>query len=132
MANFVDRVWRGIGVRWFDGRSAAGGRGHLWDLLFGITYAGEILAFDTQGVPQAVFVDGQSSVETGIDGVNGMAFSNLDMNLWHVSGNRGNDAGHGIEVPVDVSLLTCPVGRVSTLGSRTRAQRLDRDRSEES
>ena len=74
------------------------------DLLFGISRTGRLYAFNTQGELQPVFVDGRTSIQTGATGsVTGLAFSNLDKNLWHVSGNRRDDAGHGIAVPVDNS-----------------------------
>ena len=76
------------------------------DLLFGISRTGRLYAFDTQGELQPIFVNGQTSIQTGATGnVTGLAFSNLDKNLWHVSGNRRDDAGHGIAVPVDNSRL---------------------------
>lgn len=76
------------------------------DLLFGISRSGRLYAFDTLGQLQPIFVDGQTSVQTGAVGeVTGMAFSNLDRNLWHVTNNRANDPGHGITVPVDGSRL---------------------------
>jgi hypothetical protein len=81
------------------------------DILFGITTDGNILAFDTQGVLQPVFADGQAVLDTGVTGtVNGLAFSNLDKNLWHVTTNRRGDAGHGIDVPVDGSRLNVEGG----------------------
>lgn len=71
--------------------------------LFGITGNGDIYAFTTDGELSPVFVDGQTSVSTGLSGVNGLDFGTLDYNLWHVTSRRGSlnaaDDGHGIDVP---------------------------------
>ncbi|APZ94408.1 GEVED domain-containing protein [Fuerstiella marisgermanici] len=70
--------------------------------LFGITQNGDMYAFDTTGELQPVFVDGQTSISTGLNGANGLAFSTLDYNLWHVTSRRGSldaaDDGHGVDV----------------------------------
>ena len=77
--------------------------GRYANLLFGTDTNGTIYAFNTNGELQNVFANGQSSVSTGVSGLNGLAFSNLDYNLWHQTGQRGNDAGHGINTPNDRS-----------------------------
>ncbi|TWU59484.1 hypothetical protein Poly51_22720 [Rubripirellula tenax] len=68
----------------------------LRDLLFGITANGSIYAFNTRGELQPVFAGGRTSISTGVGGALGLDFSIVDYNLWHVTGTRGNDAGHGI------------------------------------
>lgn len=73
------------------------------DVLFGIASNGDIYAFDTRGRLVPAFANGKSKISTGIIGANGLAFSNLDVNLWHVSGNRSGDAGHGVESTFDGS-----------------------------
>ncbi|MEO2028598.1 MAG: hypothetical protein ABGZ23_22215, partial [Fuerstiella sp.] len=83
--------------------------GLLAQTLFGITNDGDIYAFDTNGDLQPVFVDGQTSVSTGLFGVNGLDFGTLDYNLWHVTSRRGLlgavDDGHGVDVaPFDNSV----------------------------
>ena len=65
------------------------------DILFGITDSGEMYAFNTRGELQPIFVDDQTSVDTGLFAVTGLAFSRLDRNLWEVTNNRGNNPGHG-------------------------------------
>ncbi len=70
----------------------AGGR----QILFGITSSGTIYAFNVEGELQSVFAGGRTSIETGITNAQGLDFSTLDFNLWHVTNARGNDAGHGI------------------------------------
>ncbi|MBC8355867.1 MAG: choice-of-anchor L domain-containing protein [Planctomycetes bacterium] len=70
--------------------------GQYADTLFGITDGGELYAFNTRGELQPIFVNDQTSVDTGLFAVNGLAFSNLDRNLWEVTGNRGNNPGHGL------------------------------------
>ena len=77
--------------------------GQYANVLFGTTLDGTIYAFNTNGELQNVFANGQSSVSTGIFGLNGLAFSNLDYNLWHETQRRSADVGHGINVPNDLS-----------------------------
>lgn len=71
--------------------------GQYADLLFGTTANGRLYAFNTAGVLQPVFAGGQTSTAIG-QGISarGLAFSTLDQNLWHVTENRDEDAGHGI------------------------------------
>ncbi len=83
--------------------------------LFGITSSGEMYAFDTSGDLAPVFVDGQSSVATGLTNVNGLAFGTLDYNLWHITNRRGGldaaDDGHGVDVaPFDNSVFLPEAG----------------------
>ncbi|HRX81115.1 MAG TPA: hypothetical protein P5307_18730, partial [Pirellulaceae bacterium] len=52
---------------------------------------------------QPVFADGQTSVSTGLTNVNGLAFSDLDSNLWHQTNIRSTDPGHGINAAFDGS-----------------------------
>lgn len=70
--------------------------GTLQQMLFGITNTGDIYAFNLAGELQPVFAGGRTSISTGIGGARGLDFSTLDYNLWHVTGLRGSDAGHGI------------------------------------
>jgi VCBS repeat-containing protein len=76
-------------------RNVEGGR--FSNVLFGIASNGDIYAFDTRGRLVPAFANGKSKISTGVGGANGLAFSNLDVNLWHVSSRRGTDAGHGVE-----------------------------------
>ncbi|MGB7346033.1 MAG: GEVED domain-containing protein [Pirellulaceae bacterium] len=75
--------------------------GELSNILFGITFNGDIYAFNTLGELQPVFAGGRSVISTNIFGAQGLDFSTLDYNLWHVTSSRGGslsgDAGHGIE-----------------------------------
>jgi hypothetical protein len=77
--------------------------GRYANTLFAIDTNGRMYAFDTAGTLQPFFVDGQTSVETGLFGVDGLAFSNLDYNLWHRTDNRQADPGHGVQVAFDGS-----------------------------
>lgn len=70
--------------------------GQLSQVLFGIDTNGVIHAFDTQGRLQPIFANGATSVATGLTGANGLTMSSLDFNLWHVTGQRNGDAGHGL------------------------------------
>ncbi|MEZ6120178.1 MAG: hypothetical protein R3C28_26900 [Pirellulaceae bacterium] len=63
-------------------------------LLFAITNDGELYALDTDGVPQPIFVDGQTHVSTGVRGAVGLEFGGLDQNLWKITQQRGGDVGH--------------------------------------
>ncbi|MCA9173617.1 MAG: pre-peptidase C-terminal domain-containing protein [Planctomycetales bacterium] len=75
-------------------RSVEGGR--YADLLFAIDTSGEIYAFDYNGVLQPVFMDGATSIQTGLTGANGLVFAGLDRNLWSETTIRSGDAGNGI------------------------------------
>lgn len=73
--------------------------------LFGISSTGILYAFDTMGVSQPIFVDGQISVDTGLFGVTGLDFGTLDQNLWHVDSDAPVEGlpGHGVFAPFDGS-----------------------------
>lgn len=80
--------------------------GTLSNILFGIDTSGVLYAFDTTGRPAFVFDDAQWFIQTGVSNPTGLAFSNLDVNLWHETGRRSADAGHGVEVAPDGSRVT--------------------------
>ncbi|MDA1055264.1 MAG: pre-peptidase C-terminal domain-containing protein, partial [Planctomycetota bacterium] len=83
-------------------RNVEGGR--FANLLFGIDTGGRLYAFDRLGELQPIFVDGQTSIQTGVGfGIQGLAFSNLDVNLWHTTANRQGDPGHGTNLAFDGS-----------------------------
>ena len=71
--------------------------GELRSTLFGITANGDIYAFNTRGELQPVFSGGRSILRTGITGARGFDFSTLGFNLWHRTGRRNGDAGHGLD-----------------------------------
>ena len=71
------------------------------DMLFATDDGGMLYALDTSGYQQPVFFNGTSSIDTGLGGLTGLAFSTLDYNLWHVASNRENDEGHGINIAPD-------------------------------
>ncbi len=71
--------------------------GAFSELLFGITANGAIHAFNTRGELQPVFSGGRSVVSTGVAGALGLDFATVDFNLWHTTGTRGGDQGHGID-----------------------------------
>jgi VCBS repeat-containing protein len=96
-------------------------------LLFGITPNGTMHSFDINGVPQKIFPGGVSSTVTpdattngflfdtlstfgsfGSD-VQGIDFSAIDVNLWHVSTQRNTDDGRGIVSNIDGSITATPV-----------------------
>jgi hypothetical protein len=73
-------------------RNVDGGR--YANLLFGTDVNGTVYAFNRSGELQGVFANGQSSISTGISSANGLAFSNLDFNLWHQTQRRGTASIH--------------------------------------
>ncbi|HEV3345121.1 MAG TPA: PPC domain-containing protein, partial [Pirellulales bacterium] len=70
------------------------------------TENGRLIAFDTTGVQQHIFPGNSSTVFLGVGGVESLAFSTLDYNLWHVTNNRKLDTGHGINMAPDQSRNT--------------------------
>lgn len=79
--------------------------GRYANTLFATDINGRLYAFNTAGELQPIFVNGATSVDTGMTNVNGLAFAELDRNLWHVTDNRGGDLGHGIEPTFDGTRL---------------------------
>jgi hypothetical protein len=59
--------------------------------LFATDTEGNIWAFNDQGQPAPVFLDGATKVSTGIGFLEGLAFSSLDSNLWHATTTHGSD-----------------------------------------
>jgi hypothetical protein len=105
VGNYVSSSYQLTGLQ-FTGLTAGPrnvGNGQYANLLFGTTANGRIYAFNTRGELQNVFSNGQSSIATGVFGLNGIAFSNLDYNLWQQTQRRNTDAGHGINTPTDLS-----------------------------
>lgn len=100
-------------------RNLAGGA--FRDILFGIDDNGRIYAFDTNGRLQPVFANGQTFIDTGIVNANGLAFSTLDTNLWHITDRRANDPGHGINAPFDGSRTAQPGGSSFWFGWESQA-----------
>jgi len=87
--------------------------GALKDALFAIDTNGTLYALDTSGNQLAVFdgngdgvADATSVVTAGLGGVTGLAFSPLDVNLWHTTTRRATDAGHGINASADLTKAT--------------------------
>ena len=110
IATYVTSSYRLQGIQ-FTGLTSgpenlAGGQ--YADLLFATAADGNIYAFNTSGVPQNVFANGEWFVSTGIGTLQGLSFSNLDFNLWHTSERRDRDTGHGIPANPD--------GTTSSLG----------------
>ena len=82
--------------------------GSLASTLFAIDTSGTLRAFAANGGLQLLFdSDGNgiadaTSIPTGVTEVTGLAFSPLDINLWHPTGSRGTDAGHGVNPTLGV------------------------------
>jgi VCBS repeat-containing protein len=72
------------------------------NMLFAVAGNGQLRALNTAGVPQAIFNNGATTINT-VGGATGLAFSPLDFNLWHPTMQRANDAGHGINPTFDAS-----------------------------
>ncbi len=75
--------------------------GFYANTVFATTLSGDIYALDANsGDPLPILAGGTSHVNTGVGGLVGLAFSTLDKNLWHISGARSLDLGHGLNVPI--------------------------------
>lgn len=73
--------------------------GALASVMFATTETGQLVAFDAEGALMPVFRDG-AAVTTAKPvpvPMNGITFSRYDYNLWHISGRRDTEEGHGIE-----------------------------------
>lgn len=88
------------------------------NLLFGIDTDGNVYCFDTNGVMQPMFVDGQTMIATGLPNVSGIAFGTLDYNLWATTGLRGTEVGHGIPAAHDGTRLASPGGSSLYFGNQ--------------
>ncbi|MBX3420875.1 MAG: tandem-95 repeat protein [Pirellulaceae bacterium] len=78
------------------------------DMLFGTTANGRVYAFNTAGQFLPVFAGASFRTQTtGPNGlgaaVNGIDFSTLSRNLWHVSDLEADSPGHGRTIPPDNS-----------------------------
>lgn len=93
--------------------------GRYSGLLFAVTGSGLLYALDPlTGAPQKIFdSNGDGTADAlsvfvssgGLSGeVRGLAFSPLDWNLWHPTGRRSADAGHGINAAFDGSRESSP------------------------
>ena len=78
-------------------------KGPYAEMMFATDSAGRLYAFDTDGVLQPIFMDGFSTIPTGVGGITGVAFSNIDYNLWHPTAAYETTQGHGITVAHDMS-----------------------------
>jgi hypothetical protein len=77
-------------------RTALGQPGPYAEMLFAVDVLGGLHSFDIAGVFQNVLAGGRHSVETGLPLLSGVAFSSLDYNLWHTSGQQDTADGRGI------------------------------------
>ena len=77
--------------------------GRYRDMLFGVDQAGVLYAFDTEGLLQPVLLDGVSSIQTGVTGIEGIHFGTLEENPWNITQSRGDDVGHGINSTYDLT-----------------------------
>ncbi len=121
MATFLGKV--GTGNPSFTGLVAGPANvedGRYANMLFAIDATGMIRAFNTSRTLQNVFYNGTSSISTGIAGANGLAFSNLDFNLWHSTPNRNGDAGHGVDQPPDFTRRSAQGGTSYHFGYENR------------
>ena len=74
------------------------------DLLFATDAGGTMYVMDTDGNPVPIVGLGESQIDLGFSQVHGLAFANLDVNLWHRTEQRGTDPGHGIHPTDDTNL----------------------------
>ncbi len=86
--------------------------GRYEDVLFATSQSGRLYAIavkddaltpqiETPGTLLPVFVNAQTSADLGLFGVQGLVFSNLTENLWHLEGDRFADQGHGVDTTFD-------------------------------
>ncbi len=121
---------QGINFQSLSGGPVATEDGRYANILFGMTGDGTLYAFDTAGRLQPMLVDGQSSVQTGLNSVNGIAFSTLEENPWGIVDGiraRSRDPGHGLELTFDDVRYEPPFpdyGNASLHFGRTRDQNL--------
>ena len=112
VGTYVTSSYELLGIQ-FTGLTAGPARlqnGAFAQTLFGIDANGTLHAFDTSGHLLPIFAGGATSVDTGLFGANGISFSTLDYNLWHVSNQRGAEPGHGLPVTPDSSRGTAVQG----------------------
>ncbi len=95
--------------------------GALAQTLFGIARDGTIYAFDTSGRLLPIFANGATSVPTPLSGATGLTMPSLDFNLWHVSGNRNADIGHGLPATPNNSRVDITGGQSLYYGFQTPA-----------
>lgn len=86
--------------------------GDLANTLFGITSNGDLYAIDplTGTFRVDVFPSGATHINVGVQGVTGLAFSPLDLNLWHPTQLNAASLGHGITSAPDNSRPTAGGG----------------------
>ncbi len=97
---------QGINFQSLTAGPTATENGRYANTLFAMDGDGTLYAFDPAGRLQPMFVDGQTSVETGLTAVNGIAFSTLQENPWSIVDGiraRSQDAGHGLETTFDLT-----------------------------
>ncbi|GIW94362.1 MAG: hypothetical protein KatS3mg110_2403 [Pirellulaceae bacterium] len=102
----------------FEGLTAAPQEveaGRYSAMLFGMTHDGRLGAFyayptqvgvEVPGQLEPVFFQNQKLMHVAVNStVTGLAFSNLQENLWAVSSARATDPGHGVTIAPDGSRL---------------------------
>lgn len=99
VATYVDTSYDLVGIN-FTGLVAGpvhAQNGQLSQILFGIDSGGNMHAIDAAtGRLMPVFANGATSVSTGLFNANGLTMPSLDFNLWHVTGQRNTEPGHGL------------------------------------
>jgi large repetitive protein len=82
------------------------------NLLFGVSTAGRLYAFNTNGALQNIFPRGRSFVDgaTALGGATGIYFSSQDSNLFHRSFFNEAETGHGRLQSFNNSSLAQDVG----------------------
>ena len=97
---------------------ASDNQGNIYALALGANAIEPTAAF---GDLLPVFVDGQSVIATGLPAA-GIAFGTLEYNLWALTGNRANDAGHGMPETVDGTRIDTPGGASLYFGNQRGGQ----------
>ncbi|MDZ4783573.1 MAG: hypothetical protein SGJ19_25275, partial [Planctomycetia bacterium] len=66
-------------------------------VLFATTQDGQIFTIGPEGDLLPLLINGNASTALGSGGAEGITFSRFDYNLWHISGRRDTEDGHGID-----------------------------------
>ncbi|WP_166824326.1 Calx-beta domain-containing protein [Thalassoroseus pseudoceratinae] len=100
--------------RYEDTLFATDANGRLYAIATGDDFA-TVDTTEQAGDLLPVFFNAQRSVQltssfgTPLSGQEGLVFSNLTENLWHIEGDRGADPGHGLDTTFDRRRLYDPV-----------------------
>ena len=101
------------------------------NVLFATDTNGNIYALSTSGKLLPIFMNGATSIATGVANTQGLAFSTLDYNLWHISTSDvppttidpSPSQDHGVDPSIDNNINRDPTvpGNIQTNQPTTNA-----------